>query len=199
MLVRGTLQNLYVALPVAFFSGLGVAVSVLDDQTASLVGVAISASLLPPAVNSGALWVAYFFTNADKIGTVCDQLPRINATVPENRLLNIFENSEWSCESILQRFGYHDYAQETYYQMGWISLMVTIANIILIWMSSMLMFRMKEVLPIKKKLFWNDLGIARKVYQQHALINVESVSMSNLGGSHNGIFVPADGAAEVPH
>lgn len=38
---RGTWTNLLVALPVAFFSGLGVAVSLLDDQTSSLVGVAI--------------------------------------------------------------------------------------------------------------------------------------------------------------
>ena len=35
--------------PIAFFSGLGVALSVVDDSTSSLVGVAISASLLPPA------------------------------------------------------------------------------------------------------------------------------------------------------
>ena len=41
----------------AFFSGLGVALSVLDDQTSSLVGVAISASLLPPAVNCGMLLI----------------------------------------------------------------------------------------------------------------------------------------------
>jgi uncharacterized hydrophobic protein (TIGR00271 family) len=61
MFVRGTWQNFLIALPVAFFSGLGVAVSLLDDQTSSLVGVAISASLLPPAVNAGILWVAYWF------------------------------------------------------------------------------------------------------------------------------------------
>jgi hypothetical protein len=36
---------------------LGVALSVLDDQTSSLVGVAISASLLPPAVNCGMLFI----------------------------------------------------------------------------------------------------------------------------------------------
>lgn len=61
---RGNLSNFLVALPVAFFSGLGVAVSILDEQTASLVGVAISASLLPPAVDAGLLSVAkmYLFT-----------------------------------------------------------------------------------------------------------------------------------------
>jgi hypothetical protein len=54
--------------------------------------------------------------------------------------------------------------------MGMISLFITLANILLIWVSSMLMFRMKEVLPINKKVFWDDLGVARKVYQKRALI-----------------------------
>ena len=37
---------------------------------------------------------------------------------------------------------------------GIISLLLTLANIILIWVASMFMFRMKEVLPIDKKVFW---------------------------------------------
>ena len=56
-LSRANLTSLWSGLPVSFFSGLGVAVSLLDDVTSSLVGVAISASLLPPAVNCGMLWV----------------------------------------------------------------------------------------------------------------------------------------------
>jgi Domain of unknown function (DUF389) len=49
MYSRSTMTAFWVGFPVAFFSGLGVAVSLLDEQTNSLVGVAISASLLPPA------------------------------------------------------------------------------------------------------------------------------------------------------
>ena len=49
MLSRGTRTTFLAGIPIAFFSGLGVALSVLDDQTSSLVGVAISATLLPPA------------------------------------------------------------------------------------------------------------------------------------------------------
>ena len=49
MINRGTKTTLLIGIPIAFFSGMGVALSVLDDQTSSLVGVAISASLLPPA------------------------------------------------------------------------------------------------------------------------------------------------------
>jgi uncharacterized hydrophobic protein (TIGR00271 family) len=130
MSTRGQLDNFLVALPVAFFSGLGVAVSLLDEQTNSLVGVAISASLLPPAVNAGVLWVAFAFVKGEVL----------------------------------------DATGKEYRRMGFYSLFVTLANILLIWISGMLMFRMKEVLPIKKKIFWEDLAIARKIYQKRAVM-----------------------------
>lgn len=43
----------------------------------------------------------------------------------------------------------------------------------------MFMFRMKEVLPIKKSIFWSDLGIARKLYQKRALIQLYTVNSSD--------------------
>ena len=187
MLGRGTKQNFLIALPVAFFSGLGVAVSVLDDQAASLVGVAISASLLPPAVNAGILWVAYFFAEADVIGSVCvDYQQNItNRTEGSDLFSDGFTDlvSSIDCEELFNQFGSNRQVVETYYRTGLISLMVTVANIILIWISSMFMFRMKEVLPIKKKVFWDDLSIARKVYQSHAVIRVDQVqaSQSDVG------------------
>ena len=46
------LRGLWVGVLIALPSGAGVALSVLGGNTGSLVGVAISASLLPPAVNS---------------------------------------------------------------------------------------------------------------------------------------------------
>jgi hypothetical protein len=50
------------------------------------------------------------------------------------------------------------------------SLGLTLVNIVMIWISSILMFRMKEVLPIEKKVFWTDLGIARKIYKGKAVL-----------------------------
>ena len=47
---------LVVGLAVAVPSGVGVAISVLGGNSGSMVGVAISASLLPPAVNTGLYW-----------------------------------------------------------------------------------------------------------------------------------------------
>jgi uncharacterized membrane protein len=49
---RGQIRSLWVGLLVALPSGAAVAIAILVDNTASLVGVAISASLMPPAVNA---------------------------------------------------------------------------------------------------------------------------------------------------
>jgi uncharacterized membrane protein len=159
---RGTWETFIVALPIAFFSGLGVAVSLLDDQTSSLVGVAISASLLPPAVNSGILWIAFAFEESNII-------PVFPEHADQNRGLQdagIGNRDDDDDESVALR---------SYAKMGLISILITLANIILIWGSSMLMFRMKEVLPIKKSVFWEDLGVARKVYQRRALLQTSTM------------------------
>lgn len=107
MAIRGTLQNFYLGLPIAFFSGMGVAVGLLDSQTNSLVGVAISASLLPPAVNCGMLWVCFWFYER-----------------------GIFEP---------------EISRSEFYTGGVFSLLLTIANIVLVIVSAMVMFRVKEV------------------------------------------------------
>ena len=39
----------------------------------------------------------------------------------------------------------------------------------------MLMFRLKETLPIKKKVFWSDLKVTRRIYQRRALLQVVEV------------------------
>ena len=54
----GQIRGLLVGLTIAIPSGIGV-VSTLGNNTSSLVGVAISASLLPPAVNTGMLGLLY--------------------------------------------------------------------------------------------------------------------------------------------
>eukprot|EP00980_Cylindrotheca_fusiformis_P009844 scaffold2177_cov115-Cylindrotheca_fusiformis.AAC.9 len=56
MASRGDIIGLITGIAIAFPSGMGVALSILGNNTASLVGVAISASLLPPAVNAGVCW-----------------------------------------------------------------------------------------------------------------------------------------------
>lgn len=127
MTSRGTMENFYAGIPIAFFSGLGVAVGLLDSQTNSLVGVAISASLLPPAVNCGMLLVIH----------IRDE---------------------------------YDSPTETWREYGVISLLLTVMNIAVIIFAALIMFRLKEILPIEKSIFWSDLGVARKIYSNVAII-----------------------------
>lgn len=116
---RCTWQNFYVGLPIAFFSGLGVAVSLLDEQVNSLVGVAISASLLPPAVNAGTIWVAYGYFDKYRDEGVLG----VDAT-----------------DDAINSVTHEDFSRG-----GMVSLLLTLANIVLVIAASMLMFRLKEV------------------------------------------------------
>lgn len=163
MLSRGTLQTFLVGVPIAFFSGIGVALSVLDESTSSLVGVAISASLLPPAVNCGILLMFAGQIKLDLRG---------------------------------RDFAHDD---EDFVQMGIMSLALTAVNILVVWLAAALMFRLKEVLPVKKsksttaavhgciicrvcvfntalypfpstEIFWDDLKHARRIYQRRAVL-----------------------------
>lgn len=123
MTSRCTWETFFAGIPIAFFSGLGVAVGLLDSQTNSLVGVAISASLLPPAVNAGMLFLMAIYD-------------------PEKSLI-------WRGHAKM-------------------SLFLTIMNIVVVIVASMIMFRLKETLPIEKSIFWTDLGVARKIYNNVA-------------------------------
>lgn len=133
MTVRATWANFYIGLPVAFFSGLGVAVSLLDEQTSSLVGVAISASLLPPAVNAGILWIAFRFVESGVI-------PKQSVIVDVLNTSLTVDPSAFEDES-----GEVVYTRRDFSNGGLVSLLLTLANILLIWLSSMFMFRLKEV------------------------------------------------------
>jgi uncharacterized hydrophobic protein (TIGR00271 family) len=64
MLARCNLHSVVVGVFVALASGAAVAIAVLGENTGSLVGVAISASLLPPAVNTVSLKL--FFSSISK-------------------------------------------------------------------------------------------------------------------------------------
>ena len=113
MYSRGTWVNFLVGVPIAFFSGVAVAACVLDDQQSALVGVAISASLLPPACNTGIIWVSYYFVVNNMLG--------INPNASTTEVHNEFRKA------------------------GAISLLLAVANIVLIYVASVIVFVLKWV------------------------------------------------------
>merc|ERR1719208_699637 len=159
MISRGELRCLWVGVLIAVPSGAGVALSVLGGNAGSLVGVAISASLLPPAVNCGLFWALSLvqFINEKHNATsfigfqeVFDD--NLNKTVGG---YNPRYSEDLSLESFL---------------LGLVSLTLTLLNILCIIITGVLILRLKEVtaakVPQKFQHFWRtDVKAHRDYYK----------------------------------
>lgn len=130
----GLVTGICIAIP----SGMGVALSILGNNTASLVGVAISASLLPPAVNSGICWAHAILIKAGAVS-------------------------------------YANTADFDFAQIGGISFLLTVVNIVCIWIAGMAMFAIKEgkasVCNLKHLLFVNSTSRAECIVQILTLVH----------------------------
>jgi len=123
MVSRGNGRCLIEGMLIAVPSGIGVAVSVLGGNMASLVGVAISASLLPPAVNFGMFLACGMFSKHDQ---------------------------DWV--------------------RAFVSLSLTVENIVIIYLVSMIIFKLKEIIPQKNQesgAFW---AAAKRVLPEPELV-----------------------------
>ncbi|CAD6999822.1 unnamed protein product [Ceratitis capitata] len=140
MLSRSELHSLLVGLFTAIPSGAAAAVAILGGNIGSLVGVAISASLLPPAINAGVLWaLALIYKLFEKDDS------RFNIVVKSHT----FSNNQ---------------AAELLF-LGVISMLVTISNIICVYIMGVLVLKIKEIAPVisrNHREFWkHDIKIAR--------------------------------------
>ncbi|XP_049798318.1 uncharacterized protein LOC126253084 isoform X3 [Schistocerca nitens] len=137
MVTRGELHSVWVGMVIALLSGAGVAISVLGDNIASLVGVAISASLLPPAVNAGLLWA-----------------------------LTCIHSSYGSVPQVKMPHTYADHPVTELGIMGAISLCLTFVNIVCIFASAIVVLRLKAVAPstsaAQKKFWTHDVKLAQE-------------------------------------
>ncbi|XP_014773846.1 uncharacterized protein LOC106871741 [Octopus bimaculoides] len=160
---RGMSRSLWIGILIALPSGAGVSLSVLGGNSGPLVGVAISASLLPPAVNAGMLWSFALLSVISPPKTT----PHGNTTaisINDNPLgcLPFQDNAYtpmYSC----------DMAKEMGI-MGTISLLLTLFNIVCIFIVGVVMLKIKEVVPLasvdEMAEFWqHDIQVARDSYK----------------------------------
>ena len=122
---RGDVEGLLTGIAIAIPSGAGVALSTLGNNTSSLVGVAISASLLPPAVNAG----------------ICLIIALLLQTGERSSL--------------------HSWTQSEWLECGLISFSLTVVNIVSIWASGLLMFKIKEIAPTTNASWLTEVEAAR--------------------------------------
>ncbi|XP_063702328.1 uncharacterized protein LOC134832273 [Culicoides brevitarsis] len=140
ILSRCELHSLLVGVLIALPSGAAVAIAILGENTGSLVGTAISASLLPPAVNAGLLWaLSCVYVLFEKDGT------RYNSVIKTS-----YYSNHQSIELAI---------------FGCISMCVTLTNVICIYFMGVLFLKIKEVSPVAsrgQRQFWkHDIKIAR--------------------------------------
>ncbi|XP_049279883.1 uncharacterized protein LOC125762130 [Anopheles funestus] len=140
MLARCETHSLLVGIAIALPSGAAVAIAILGENIGSLVGVAISASLLPPAVNAGVLWALsclYFLFGSE-----------------ESRYGTLIKTQIYSENQGLELF-----------TLGCMSMSLTLLNIFCIYLAGVVFLIIKEVAPVvpkDQKQFWkHDIKIAR--------------------------------------
>lgn len=162
---RGQWRSLWVGGLVALPSGAGVAMAILGGNSACLVGVAISASLLPPSINCGSLWALSLMKVFKSLG----QDP-INVTVaiPGTDLNRTVETYPAFVAYPGFQAYYFDNANmhKECAVMAINSFCLTVVNILCIIIAGTLLLKIKEIAPEssmpRTQRFWkHDIKIAR--------------------------------------
>ncbi|KAH8403158.1 hypothetical protein KR222_006209, partial [Zaprionus bogoriensis] len=140
MLSRCDLHSLVVGIFTAIPSGAAAAIGILGGNIGSLVGVAISASLLPPAVNSGLLWAL-----------AC--------------VYKVFENDDTLYVDVVKSRIYSKHQGTELAVLGTISMCLTLSNILCIYVMGILVLKVKQIAPVigrSNRQFWtHDIKLSR--------------------------------------
>uniref|UniRef100_A0A0K8VIQ7 Uncharacterized protein n=1 Tax=Bactrocera latifrons TaxID=174628 RepID=A0A0K8VIQ7_BACLA len=147
---RGNSRSLWMTIFWALTSGTGVAVALLQGAAGPLIGVAISASLLPPMVNCGLYWAL-----------ACIWLIYPGIRIPHLKDEPLDGNTSYP-------FLYTNYLPTEFFINGIISSLLTVINIICIFITAIIVLKIKEVSapytasPDLKRFWETDLRTVRK-------------------------------------
>lgn len=146
MVSRSLIHSVIIGIFVAIPSGIAVAIGILGDNFGSLAGVAISASLLPPAVNTGLMFAF-------------------------SLIYKIFESDKERFATLIKSSVYSEHQSVELAVMGAISMCVTLTNVLTIYIMGILFLKIKEVapnVPANVRQFWrHDVKIARDYNKNH--------------------------------
>ncbi|KAM3966355.1 uncharacterized protein ACR2FA_012664 [Aphomia sociella] len=146
---RGNARSLWMGVLWALTSGTGVALALLQGSAGPLIGIAISASLLPPVVNCGLFWAL-----------ACIWLLYPGIKIPHIKGEAYYGNTSY--EPL-----YHDYMPIEFAINGIVSCCLTIVNVICIFITAIIFLKIKEVAapytstPELRRFWEQDIKIAR--------------------------------------
>ncbi|KAF7493812.1 Uncharacterized protein SSS_07140 [Sarcoptes scabiei] len=164
---RGLYRVIWVGTLVAFPSGCAVAISLLSGNDASLVGVAISVSLLPPAVNAGLLWSFSLLKFLYSIGD--ENFVKISSQLDRNRTISLPKSL---LPPINYAVVYDDNMSVETLMLGLLSLALSLINIANIIIGALILLKIKEIAPLtslspeNRRFFQEDIKIAREYNQR---------------------------------
>ncbi|XP_064548099.1 uncharacterized protein LOC135435123 isoform X2 [Drosophila montana] len=177
---RGNVRALWMGVLWALTSGTGVAVALLQGSAGPLIGVAISASLLPPVVNCGLFW----------------SMACIWLIYPEKRIPHL-KNEAMNSTSAYP-FLYTDYLPTEFLINGIVSACLTVVNVICIFITAIIVLKIKEVSapytasPDLKRFWETDLRTVRKTNRstfRHRQGTLRGGTVDKLlsGGNYQGL------------
>nr|XP_029714610.1 uncharacterized protein LOC109621307 [Aedes albopictus]XP_029714611.1 uncharacterized protein LOC109621307 [Aedes albopictus] len=146
---RGNARSLWMGILWALTSGSGVAVALLQGSAGPLIGVAISASLLPPVVNCGLFWAL-----------ACIWLIYEDIKIPHLKGEAYSGNSSYE-------FVYTNYIPTEFLINGIVSGLLTVINVICIFITAIIVLKIKEVAapytssPDLRRFWETDIRTAR--------------------------------------
>ncbi|KAG5682688.1 hypothetical protein PVAND_012023 [Polypedilum vanderplanki] len=147
---RGNARSLWMGVLWALTSGSGVAVALLQGSAGPLIGVAISASLLPPVVNCGLFWAL-----------ACIWLIYDDVKIPHLKGEAYKGNSSYVPI-------YTNYIPTEFLINGIVSALLTVVNVICIFITAIIVLKIKEVAapytssPDLRRFWETDIRAARK-------------------------------------
>ncbi|XP_041986538.1 uncharacterized protein LOC121738506 isoform X2 [Aricia agestis] len=147
---RGNVRSLWMGVLWALTSGTGVALALLQGSAGPLIGIAISASLLPPVVNCGLFWAL-----------ACIWLLYPGVKIPH------IKGEPYSGNSSYEPL-YHDYLPIEFAVNGIVSCCLTIVNVICIFITAIIFLKIKEVAapytstPDLRRFWEQDIRVARE-------------------------------------
>uniref|UniRef100_A0A1B0ESY2 Uncharacterized protein n=2 Tax=Lutzomyia longipalpis TaxID=7200 RepID=A0A1B0ESY2_LUTLO len=143
-------RSLWMGVLWALTSGTGVAVALLQGSAGPLIGVAISASLLPPVVNCGLFWAL-----------ACIWLIYEDVKMPHLKGEPYTGNSSYVPI-------YTDYIPTEFFVNGIVSCLLTVVNVICIFITAIIVLKIKEVAspytssPDLRRFWETDIRTVRK-------------------------------------
>ncbi|XP_035915064.1 uncharacterized protein LOC118513434 isoform X2 [Anopheles stephensi] len=148
---RGNARSLWMGILWALTSGSGVAVALLQGSAGPLIGVAISASLLPPVVNCGLFWALACIWLIYKEEDI--KMPHL-------------KGEPYSGNSSYE-FIYTNYIPTEFLINGIVSGLLTVINVICIFITAIIVLKIKEVAapytssPDLRRFWETDIRTAR--------------------------------------